>query len=189
MARKYELKARAERQEETHRRIVEAAIDLHASKGPSSTTVSDVARAAGVQRHTVYRHFPDERALMTACSGLYTERNPSPDPEPWRALAGAARLRRGLGELYAYYAHNEAMFSRVVRDSEVDELTREMAAARFGPALQEIGAVLGEALPRRKPALAALGFAMDFRTWSGLRANGLSDDEASEVMVRALLAQ
>ena len=82
MARKYELKRRAERQEETRRRIVEAAIELHRTKGPARTTLTDIARLAGVQRNTLYRHFPDERAIGLACSGLYMELNPPPDPAP-----------------------------------------------------------------------------------------------------------
>jgi AcrR family transcriptional regulator len=91
VARKYELKRRAERQEETRRRIVEAAIELHRTKGPARTTLSDIARLAGVQRHTLYRHFPDERAIGLACSGLYMELNDrrssrTPESGPLRAL-------------------------------------------------------------------------------------------------------
>ena len=189
MARKYELKARAERQEDTRRRIVEAAMALHESQGPVRTTISDIARAAGVQRHTVYRHFPDERAIVTACSGLHAERNPPPDPEPWLALEGEDRLRRGLREMYAYFAGNEAMISQVLRDGEIHELTREMSAKRFGPQLARIGEVLGGALPRRRGAAAALGLALDFRAWQRLHTDGVSDNEAAEIMVRALLAQ
>ena len=37
MARSYQLKKRAERQEETRRRIVEAAVDLHGTVGPART--------------------------------------------------------------------------------------------------------------------------------------------------------
>src|SRR5919198_107380 len=101
--RKYELKKRAETQLETRRRIVEAAIELHTTKGPARTSLSEVARLAGVQRHTLYRHFPDERSLGLACSGLYAERNPLPDVEPWLALQGEKRVRRGLSELYAFF--------------------------------------------------------------------------------------
>src|SRR2546421_8935654 len=79
MARKYELKKRAERQEETRRRIVEAAIHLHRTKGPARTTFSDIAALAGVQRHTLYRYFPDERQMGLACSGHHFELNPPPD--------------------------------------------------------------------------------------------------------------
>ena len=90
MTRKYELKKRAERQEETRRRIVEAAIQLHRTKGPARTTFSDIAALAGVQRHTLYRYFPDERAMGLACSGLHFELNPPPDPAAWEAIADPA---------------------------------------------------------------------------------------------------
>ena len=70
MARTYTLKRRAEQQAETRRRIVEAAVELHGSVGPALTTISMVAERAGVQRHTLYAHFPDERSLFLACSGL-----------------------------------------------------------------------------------------------------------------------
>src|SRR3954453_4635610 len=101
MARKYELKARAERQEETRRRIVEAAIDLHRTIGPAQTSFSAIAERAGVKRHTLYRHFPDERAMGLACSGLYADRNPLPDPAPWLEMGDPEeRLRAGLGALY-----------------------------------------------------------------------------------------
>jgi len=63
MARKYEMKRRAERMEETRRRITEAAVELHETVGPARTTVSAVAEKARVQRHTYYRHFPQVEDL------------------------------------------------------------------------------------------------------------------------------
>src|SRR3954453_20643532 len=97
VTRKYELKQRAERQQETRRRIVDAAIELHRTKGPARTTLSDIARLAGVQRHTLYRHFPDERAISLACSGPHFETHPPPDPGEWRAIEDPGeRLRHGL---------------------------------------------------------------------------------------------
>ena len=97
MTRTYTLKRRAEQQAETRRRIVEAAVELHGSVGPALTTFSMVAERAGVQRHTLYAHFPDERSLYLACSGLAMERDPLPDAEPWRAIADRReRLRAGL---------------------------------------------------------------------------------------------
>ena len=68
MKRRYELKERARRQAETKQRIVEAAVALHTSVGPARTTISAIAERAGVERHTVYAHFPDERTLFRACS-------------------------------------------------------------------------------------------------------------------------
>src|SRR5919198_4318625 len=164
MGRKYQLKKRAERQEETRRRIVEAAIDLHGTIGPARTTVSAIAERAGVQRHTYYRHFPDDRSLFMACSGLYSERNPPPDPEPWRAIGDPdERLRRALRELYAYYAANEPMFSNVMRDAEVHPLTAEANLARFAPVVAAMRDVLG-AGRRSKRALALIDLAIAFPT-------------------------
>src|SRR5918994_892175 len=86
MTRTYTLKMRAEQQAETRRRIVEAAVDLHGSVGPALTSLSMVAERAGVQRHTLYAHFPDERSLYMACSGLSLERDPLPNAADWRRI-------------------------------------------------------------------------------------------------------
>src|ERR687896_1240132 len=87
MTRTYTLKRRAEQQADTRRRIVEAAVDLHSSVGPATTTLSMIAERAGVQRHTLYAHFPDERSLNMACSGLVHERDPLPEAAAWRGVA------------------------------------------------------------------------------------------------------
>jgi len=103
MPRTYTLKRRAEQQAETRRRIVDAAIDLHSSLGPAQTTISMVAERAGVQRHTVYAHFPDEKTLLLACSAETNERDPPPEADAWRAIADRdERLRAGAATLALY---------------------------------------------------------------------------------------
>jgi AcrR family transcriptional regulator len=191
VARKYELKRRAERQEETRRRIVEAAVELHRTKGPARTTLSDVARRAGVQRHTLYRHFPDERALFTACSGHFYELNPFPDPEPWQSIADPQeRLRAGLTEIYDYFEQAEDMLTSIVRDAEIHPLTQEMAKLRRGRPVEEVRETLAELLPDTPGVRALLALALDFHTWRNLvRRSGLSNDEAVETMVAALRCQ
>ena len=189
MKRRYELKKRAEGQRETRRRIVDAAIELHATKGPARTSLSEVARRAGVQRHTVYRHFPDERALGLACSGHYAERNPPPDVERWLEVEGEQRLRRGLSDLYSFYERNAQMLSHVIADSEIDDLTRELTELRFGSFQARTHEILSAVLPRRRTARAALELALDFRTWQRLHRSGLATPAAANAMVRALLAQ
>ena len=82
--RKYEMKKRAVAQEATRRRIVEAAVELHEQLGPAQTSVSAIAERAGVQRHTYYRHFPDERSLAMACSGSIPSASPRPTPSRGR---------------------------------------------------------------------------------------------------------
>lgn len=190
MKRKYELKKRAEIKADTRRRILEAAIELHSTKGPARTTVSDIASLAGVQRATFYNHFPSERELGLACSGLYSERNPAPDPSAWLELRGEDRLRLGLTEMYEFFDRNQAMISRILADAEGHELTLELFELRFGERLGAIRSTLAGALPSRgKKAQAALDLALSFGTWRQLSQSGLSNRDAAEVMLLALLAQ
>ena len=81
---------------------------LHGSVGPARTTISAVAERAGVQRATVYRHFPDEEALFGACSAHWIAANPLPDLAGWAAVEDPdERLRSALSELYAWYDRAE----------------------------------------------------------------------------------
>jgi AcrR family transcriptional regulator len=189
MSRKYELKARAERQRETRQRIVEAAVQLHRTKGPARTSFSDVARLAGVQRHTLYRHFPDERELLLACSGHFGELHPPPDVSAWDSIADPAeRLRRGLGELYEWFEATEDMMASILRDAEVDPLIREIVQMRRAGPAARIREVLARGI-RGKRRLAALELALDFNAWRRLAAAGLPPAEAAETMVAAVFAQ
>src|SRR5689334_20207903 len=102
---------------ETRRRITEAAVELHGSVGPAQTTISAVAEKAGVQRNTVYRHFPTDDDLFAACSGLFDAMYPPPDIEAWRAVEDPReRLVRALDNLYAFYEKTDYMLTRVMRD-------------------------------------------------------------------------
>src|SRR5436305_12152379 len=117
-SRSYRLGKRADKQRETRLRIVEAAVDLHGTLGPARTSFAQIAKRAGVQRHTFYAHFPDERTLMMACSGLSLERDPLPDPDSWLGIpAGVGRLDQGLRALYAWYARNARLAACVLRDA------------------------------------------------------------------------
>jgi AcrR family transcriptional regulator len=152
--------------------------------------MSDIARVAGVQRHTLYRHFPDERSIGFACSGLHMELNPPPDPAAWRTIAGAEeRLRRGLWELYSWFARNEDMFSKVLRDAEVDPFIGEMFALRAGESMALIRETLAEPLQQRARVQATLDLALDFHAWRRLARSGLSPEEAAGTMVAAIRCQ
>jgi AcrR family transcriptional regulator len=188
MTRKYELKKRAERQEETRRRIVEAAVELHRTKGPARTTFSDVAALAGVQRHTLYRYFPDERELLLACSGHHFELDPPPDASEWEEVTDPGeRLRVGLEELYAWYARNGDMFSSVWRDAEVHPLTREMFELRAAEPIARSRRSLADGLGKGKRVQAALDLALDFHAWRRLSQGGLQPGEAADLMAAAVL--
>ncbi len=186
MARTYTLKRRAEQQAETRRRIVEAAVELHSTVGPAFTTVSMVAERAGVQRHTFYAHFPDERSLLMACSGLAMERDPLPEPADWRRIGDRSeRLRGGLEAIYGWYERNADMAACVLRDAEYHPGTREVAALRFGPYMAAYNEVLGESLNAGQRAM--LRLALSFFTWRTLvREGALDRDAAVEAMTQAI---
>jgi AcrR family transcriptional regulator len=186
MTRTYTLKRRAEQQAETRQRIVEAAVDLHSSIGPAATTISMVAERAGVQRHTLYAHFPDDRSLALACSGLALERDPLPDHAPWRSIKDRReRLRVGLRAVYGWYERNAEMAACVLRDAEYHSLTREMIELRFGPHMAAYHEVLGAELSAKQRAL--LGLALSYFTWRTLvRDGGLTQDAAVNAMVQAI---
>jgi AcrR family transcriptional regulator len=188
VTRKYELKRRAERQEETRRRIVAAAVELHTTLGPSRTTVQAIAEKADVTRPTVYAHFPDARSLLEACSGHVRATIPPPEPAPWGSIADPSeRLETALRELYGYYERLEPLLENVQRDAAVMPLVAEMNAyrARY---LEEIRDLLLEAWPARDGARArlrqAIGHALEFRTWQSLvRRQGCATEEAVQLMV------
>ena len=186
MTRTYTLKQRAEQQSQTRRRIVEAAVDLHGSIGPALTTISMVAERAGVQRHTLYAHFPDEWSLALACSGLALERDPLPDAEAWRAIKDhRARIRAGLRAVYGWYERNADLAACVLRDAENHALTNKIIALRFGPSFAAYREVLGAKLSIKQRAM--LHLALSHFTWRALvRESGLKQDAAVEAMVQAI---
>ena len=196
MPRKYELRRRAERQAETRRRIVEATVALHEARGPARTTVSDIAARAGVERATVYRHFPDERALLAACTGHYVALNPRPDPAPWAEIADPeARFRTGLAEVYAHHRRTERMADRAERDLPDLPVLREVLAPEFA-SWARVRDALAAGWPgpeeRRALVVAAVGHAVAFSTWRSLvREQGLDEAQAvaaMAAMVRCLAA-
>jgi AcrR family transcriptional regulator len=174
--RKYELKRRADEMARTRTRITEAAVQLHGTVGPARTTISAIAERAGVQRHTVYRHFPSEADLYGACSAHYFTVHPLPDPEPWRGVTDPRqRLGQALDELYAYYEQTEAMFTKVFRDLDlVDALAQGIVPLeRYLAQVAEILATGRRARGRKRRLLnAALAHVLDFHTWRSLTADG-----------------
>ncbi len=187
--RPYRMKARAERQEGTRRRITESAVELHGTLGPSRTTMSAVAQRAGVRRSTLYRHFPDEAALFVACSGHWTAQHPLPDLEAWAAVRDPGeRLRRALTELYTYYDDAEPMLSNLLRDMDVVEAVRTQFARFLGYTDAAHATLMAGRKGRGRQAQrsrAAVGHAMAFTTWRSLvREQGCTTEEAVDLMCR-----
>ena len=180
--RKYELKKRAADMAETHLRITEAAIELHGTVGPSRTTMSAVAERAGVERRTLYRHFPTETDLFEACSTHYFTANPWPDLAGWQAIRDPReRLERALDELYAYYERTEPMLANVLRDAELIDFARD-AVAPLHAYLDQAAEILIAGRRRRRLVDGALRHALAFSTWRSLSAGGIGRADAARLM-------
>lgn len=182
--RAYRKTKRAEDESKTRTRIVEAAVDLHATLGPARTNVSAVAGHAGVTRATVYRHFPDDESLFLACSSHWMSRQRLPDPDAWTAIdEPLARLHAGLIDIYRYYRGGEQMITRIHRDTEA--VPPKVVANRLVAERRWLETLLQPfPSPRLRTLRAAVAHAAAFSTWRSLCVvQGLSDRSATELMV------
>jgi len=182
----YRMKLRAQRQEETRRRITEALVELHRTVGPARTTVSEVATRAGVRRMTVYNHFPTDREMIDACSSHWIALHPPPDPREWERIPDPrVRARTGLEELYGFYRRNRDMVGNFVRDAPLVPALAEVLGRKWFPAMEAIadalvrGRDVGHAGTRRPRAVVEVALA--FATWLTLTEGGLTDESAATV--------
>jgi AcrR family transcriptional regulator len=189
--RPYQMKRRAELEEQTRLRITESAVALHEELGPAQTSISAIAERAGVRRSTVYRHFPDEEALFAACSSHWRTENPPPDPASWSAIADPGeRTRTALGEVYAFYGRTEAMYASLLRDERLVPAVQDRLRDFYGYlGFIQDGLAAGRGLRGRhtKVVRAAIGHALAFPTWRSLTHDqGLDNADAVELMSRLI---
>jgi AcrR family transcriptional regulator len=191
--RRYRLNARAQSQQETRDRIAAATAELHQEVGPARTTITEVARRAGVQRPTVYNNFPEDRELFAACQAHFLAQHPPPDPSAALMLDDPAqRLHAALVAFYAWYRETEAMAGNVQRDRhllpELDAVLQETADPALAALADELARgfrLRGRTAVRTR---AVVGLALAFPTWQQLIADGLTDAEAANLMVAATVA-
>ncbi len=194
-SRKYELKARAESQERTRRRIAKAAAELHEEVGPAATTVAEIARRAGVSRLTVYKHFPDNAALYPACSAHYASEHPLPDFAVALAPEDPVdRIRSLLRTVYAgLYRERQDMMRNLSRDRRVDPALDEFMGNNLDVVLVGLEDALVADFELDADGMARLraliGVALDFWTWERLTREGFDDEAAVELMTDAIAAE
>jgi AcrR family transcriptional regulator len=189
--RKYELKARAEAQERTREKIAAAAAGLHEERGVARTTVADIARRAGVQRLTVYNHFPELSDLIPACNAHYETKHPFPDLEPALALAEPAERVRGvLAALYGYHRETSVLQRHIHSDRaivpEVDAFLSESLDAQLDGLADQLVAGFKRRGGKRDRLRAVIRLALEFWTWSRLDGEGLGDEEAADLMTSSI---
>lgn len=171
----------------TRQRIVEAAAELHTTVGPSRTTVMGIAERAGVQRHTVYAHFPDETAIFRACTAHWLALNPPPEPERWAAIAAFEdRVEAAIDDVYAYWERTAGDLIQVMADAGRVDAMGESIASWMERMESWVDAAVGDHRlrgSRRTRLRAALRHALALETWRSLTApGGLSRPEAVRLM-------
>ena len=158
----YTMGARQESVEETRQRITVATMNLHERVGPRHTTVSAIAEEAGVTRLTVYRHFPDDSALVGACSAHWSTVHPRPEVSGWEAFDDPVqRLRTALLETYRWARTAAPMMTMIHRDLDVmpDFVAQFLAAGqakphrRAGPAVRRASCSAAAAGGSDRPCL------------------------------------
>lgn len=181
----YTLKARARRKDDVHRRITLAAVHLHETLGPARTTMNAIAEHAGVQRATVYNHFPREIDLLDACSSHWFSENPPPDMTAWTQVENPmGRTEHALLELYDYYDRGQEMLGKVLRDAAVVPAMEEIRRRKWLPLMEQMIEVLAGGWSDTTDARelrACLAVAIDFFTWQKLARSGLPTVESARL--------
>jgi AcrR family transcriptional regulator len=187
--RRYRMTGRAESQDATRRKIIEATMRLHEEVGPRATTISAIASKAGVQRLTVYRHFPDEQAVFEACTSHWLELNPPPQPVVWASVADPSeRAMTAVRAFFRYYSSTQRMWRSSHRDAaDVPALARPMA--QFSEFVNSVANDLAAAMATEPGAAArliatTLQHALAFSTWEDLERRGLKDEKKIELVTR-----
>lgn len=189
--RSYRQTNRAEQVAATRRRLVEAALKLHTTIGPARTSLSHVAREARVSRPTLYAHFPDESALLRACTFHSLASDPPPDPQTWLEVTSPReRVRRGLAELYDYFERTESLTANILKDMYTVPAMKKLNVPILETAFTRMGEILAEGFEDRTQAVrqrrrAAVAVALSFGTWQVLvRQQGLTRSRAVDVMAQ-----
>jgi AcrR family transcriptional regulator len=185
------MRARHDAVEETRRAITEATMNLHERVGPRETTVSAIAAAAHVTRLTVYRHFPDDEALVLACSAHWRALHPRPDLAHWKHIKDPVlRLQTALAETYRWAAAAAPMMRMIHRDVDsMPPFVSSYLAADERARVAALAVGFGARGRASRRLQAALAHALHINTWNSLCTDGgLTDSEAVDVMVGGVLA-
>ncbi|MES0327831.1 MAG: TetR/AcrR family transcriptional regulator [Gammaproteobacteria bacterium] len=185
--RKYSKTIRAEQQEQTRERIVEATVALHEELGPAKTSIKAIAEKAGVQRVTVYRYFPDDVSLFQACTSHWLSQNQPPDLNDWAGFESAdEKTYAALLAFYQYYSQTETMWTGAYRDAG-DIVALQIPMGNFEAYIDQVRDTLLKSWKRtgkRKQQLSVtLRHGLRFTTWQSLKRENLKDKQITELVM------
>ena len=185
--RKYLKTRRADQQDLTRDRIVEATVALHEELGPAYTSIKAIAEKAGVQRLTVYRHFPDETSLFQACTSHYFGQHPSPMISQWNDQPDAReRSRTALLAFCRYYRLTENMLTVAYRDVDrVEALHVPMAEfeAYIDIVRDDLLKAWNKKQESKKRLKITIRHGLSFSTWLSLKKQKLNDEKIADLII------
>ena len=175
--RTYAMAKRSAGVEATRRRIVDAAVRLHARRGSLRTAWDDIAAEARVSRATVYHHFPSMDELVPACAqvafALIEVPTRSAAAARFAELATPAdRLAHFVGESCRCYAAGAGWLRAAWRERDLVP-PMDAAVRRLQRALHVLldAALEGVKISREQhQVLVAL---LDFPFWDAMDAAGV----------------
>jgi AcrR family transcriptional regulator len=154
-----------------HQRLIDAAAEVFAARGLDAT-LDDIARHAGVNVATAYRHFANKhelaREFLARCvdEAVAIAEQAAAEPDPWEGLC------QFLQQSLAAIASNHAL---------VDLLTRAYGAEQFAELLQRISVPLEHLVARAQSAglvrrdVGATDFAPILEMLSAIHGAGIAD--------------
>lgn len=171
---------RQQQTELTRQAIIDTFVELSTSGRP--VTIADVVRHSGISSATIFRHFENRAALVTAAANRDVMLGLDPNLEAW----GLSELAAHTRQIWQRMADNLA----VAREATVSEAGRELRVARFEgfrpeliDALRRVG--VGEArIDELVAAVSVLASAPAFLDLHDRQ--GLSVDEAVETVFWAI---
>jgi len=185
--RTYRMTRRAAANAETRRRIVDAAIALHAERGILGTSWPDIAKRADLALGTVYRYFPSLDQLVPACTSENAARVRPPGAGILVGLTRPAeRIGRFVQELFAFYGRSAPWTPRASVDRHQLPILDSILKRREAGLRALVEETLGP-LQRRRHALDAALALTDFGVWRSLTRSGLSTQAAARLITEVLV--
>lgn len=146
---RYNTPLRQAQRDLTRSRIKNAARDLFYDKHYDTTTMEEIAEAAGLRRSTLYLHYKDKAEILVDIIVEYTPKAkevlatlPGPRPSLETVLAWVKRVAK-------FVARERAPLS-IIREAEA----RSRDAAEFDAVIQELLRAMGTNNPRFEDAAA-----------------------------------
>ena len=134
--------------------LIDAALTLIETKGPTGFTLSEAAKTAGVTPAAVYRHFEGREDLITACAtqghGIFADvmTQAFNDGKPSALAAFEATGRAYLAFARRYPGHYMAMFESGTSINATPELAA--AAGKSKAVLERAAEALSQHIPPEK---------------------------------------